>query len=94
MSDYINVRCRRLLERPFRRSRPNYSTARRSRRRPSLTSSGLLLPYIQVRLTTLQTDEVHHLLTERGCLLFPFLVLLGGADTVKSFHLVSRVHDH
>jgi len=94
MSEYTNVRSRRLLERLFLRSRPNCSTARRSRRRPSLTSSGRLLHYIQVRLTTHQTDEVSHMLTERVCCpLAPFLVPLGGADTVRLFRLASRVHD-
>jgi len=92
MSENINVRSRRLLERLFHRSRPNCLTAKRSRRRPKLTSNGRLLRYMQVRLTALQTDEVRRMLTDRVCCSFsPFL---GGADNVRSSRLASHVHDH
>ena len=95
MSEYIDVRYRRLLERLFRRSRPNCLKTRRLRRRPSLTSNGRLLRYMQVRLAALQTGEVHHMLTKRICCSFAlFLVLLGGADNVRLSHLASRVLDH
>ena len=38
--------------------------------------------------------ETHHMLTELMCRPFdPPLVPLGGADTVRSSHLTSRVHE-
>ena len=43
--------CCRLLERPFRRTRPNCSTAVRSLQRSIITSNGRLLRYIQVAQT-------------------------------------------
>jgi len=85
---------RRLLERPFHRSRPNCLTAERSLQRPNSISSGQLRRYMQVGLTTPQCDEVRHMLTEYICCsLVPF-VSIAGADTVRLSHFPSRVHDH
>ena len=95
MKKRIDVRYCRSLERPFLRTRLNYLTAKRSSQSLSLTSSCRLLRYTQVRPTTLRSDEAHRMLTECvGCSLAPFLVFIGGADTVRLSDAASHVHDH
>ena len=95
MTTCVDIRYCRLLERPFRRSRPNCLAAMRSLQRPSIILSGPLLLCIQVRLATLQSDGMRNMLTVCvGRSLVPFFASIGGADTVRLSHLVPRVHDH
>ena len=94
MMKCIHTRHCRLLERPFRHSRPNCLTAGKSLQKSNLISNGRLLRYMQVGPAMPQSDEVRHMLTEYFyCSFVPF-ISIGGADTVRLSHLAPRVYDH